>query len=51
MGGVEFYGIGGLQLGGFVPAAQIGSIGFAFKNYDAVWAGLTPSFTGPSTAP
>lgn len=39
-GGVEFYGIGGLQLGGFVPVAQVGSIGFAFKDYNAVWAAM-----------
>src|SRR5258708_6326045 len=36
-GGVEFYGISGLQLGSFVPVAQAGSTGFAFKDYDAVW--------------
>jgi TRAP-type transport system periplasmic protein len=39
-GGVEFYGISGLQLGSFVPVAQTGSIGFAFKDYDAVWAAM-----------
>jgi TRAP-type transport system periplasmic protein len=39
-GGVEFYGISGLQLGSFVPVAQAGSTGFAFKDYDAVWAAM-----------
>jgi tripartite ATP-independent transporter DctP family solute receptor len=39
-GSVEFYGVGGLQFGGLVPVAQIGSTGFAFKDYDAVWAAM-----------
>jgi TRAP-type transport system periplasmic protein len=39
-GGVEFYGMGGPQFGGFVPLAQIANIGFAFSDYNAVWAAM-----------
>lgn len=39
-GALDMYGIGGVQLGGLVPVAQISSLGFAFPDYKSVWAAM-----------
>jgi tripartite ATP-independent transporter DctP family solute receptor len=39
-GALEFYSQSGLVLANIVPAAGINGIGFAFKDYDAVWAAM-----------
>ena len=39
-GGVEFFTLSGLILSTLVPAASISGIGFAFKDYDAVWKAM-----------
>lgn len=36
-GGIEFFTMTGLLLSTLVPKASIPSVGFAFKDYDAVW--------------
>ena len=37
-GAIEFFSLSGLILSTLVPAASINGVGFAFKNYDQVWA-------------
>ena len=37
-GAVEFFTLSGLILSTLVPPASINGVGFAFKNYDQVWA-------------
>ena len=39
-GGIEFFTLSGLILSTFVPPASINGIGFAFKDYDAVWRAM-----------
>ena len=39
-GALEFYSQSGLVLANIVPAAGINGVGFAFKDYDAVWAAM-----------
>jgi len=39
-GAVDFFTLSPLILGTLVPAAQISGLGFAFKNYDDVWAAM-----------
>jgi tripartite ATP-independent transporter DctP family solute receptor len=39
-GGVEFFTLSGLILSTLVPAASINGMGFAFPNYDTVWAAM-----------
>ncbi|MDR2334078.1 TRAP transporter substrate-binding protein [Diaphorobacter ruginosibacter] len=39
-GGVEFFTLSGLILSTLVPGAAITGVGFAFKDYDAVWKAL-----------
>src|SRR5687767_15111111 len=39
-GALEFYSQSGLVLANMVPAAGINGIGFAFKDYDAVWSAM-----------
>ena len=39
-GAIEFFTLSGLILSTLVPAASITGIGFAFKDYDAVWKAL-----------
>ncbi len=39
-GAVEFFTLSGLILATLVPAASINGLGFAFKDYDTVWAAM-----------
>lgn len=39
-GAVDFFSLSGLILSTLVPAASINGVGFAFKNYDQVWAAM-----------
>ena len=39
-GAVELFTLSGLILSTLVPAASINGVGFAFKNYDQVWAAM-----------
>jgi TRAP-type transport system periplasmic protein len=39
-GGLEFFTLSGLILATLVPIASINGIGFAFKDYDHVWAAM-----------
>ena len=39
-GAVEFFTLSGLILATLVPAASINGVGFAFKDYDQVWAAM-----------
>jgi len=39
-GAVEFFTMSGLILSTLVPPASINGVGFAFKNYDQVWAAM-----------
>jgi len=39
-GGVEFFNLSGLILATLIPQVAISAIGFAFKDYDAVWRAL-----------
>ena len=39
-GGIDFFPIPGAILSTLVPVASIDSIGYAFKNYDQVWAAM-----------
>jgi len=39
-GAIDFFTLSSLTLGTLVPVAQISGIGFAFKDYDTVWAAL-----------
>lgn len=39
-GGVDFFMLSPLILSTFVPNASLNGIGFAFKDYDAVWAAM-----------
>jgi TRAP-type transport system periplasmic protein len=39
-GAIEFFTLSGLILSTLVPAASISGIGFAFKDYDAVWKSM-----------
>ena len=39
-GALEFFTLSPLILGTLVPAAQISGVGFAFKDYDQVWAAM-----------
>lgn len=39
-GAIDFFTLSPLILGTLVPAAQISGIGFAFKDYDQVWAAM-----------
>ena len=39
-GAIEFFTLSGLILSTLVPAASISGIGFAFKDYDAVWQAM-----------
>ncbi len=39
-GAVEFFTLSGLILATLVPPASINGVGFAFKNYDQVWAAM-----------
>lgn len=39
-GALEFYSQSGLVLASIVPVAGINGVGFAFKDYDAVWAAM-----------
>lgn len=39
-GGVDFFMLSPLILSTFVPNASLNGIGFAFKNYDAVWSAM-----------
>lgn len=39
-GGIEFFTLSGLILSTLVPAASISGIGFAFKDYAAVWKSM-----------
>ncbi|MDR0273820.1 MAG: TRAP transporter substrate-binding protein [Burkholderiaceae bacterium] len=39
-GAIDFFMLSPLILGTYIPAAQISGIGFAFKDYNAVWAAI-----------
>ncbi|MFP4894013.1 TRAP transporter substrate-binding protein [Paraburkholderia sp. EG304] len=39
-GAIDYFTLSPLILGTLVPAAQVSGIGFAFKNYDEVWAAM-----------
>jgi tripartite ATP-independent transporter DctP family solute receptor len=39
-GAIDYFTLSPLILGTLVPAAQISGLGFAFKNYDQVWAAM-----------
>ena len=39
-GAIEFFTLSGLILATLVPPASINGVGFAFKNYDQVWAAM-----------
>jgi tripartite ATP-independent transporter DctP family solute receptor len=39
-GAVDFFTLSGLILSTYVPVASINGVGFAFKDYDAVWAAM-----------
>jgi tripartite ATP-independent transporter DctP family solute receptor len=39
-GAIEFFSLSGLILSTLVPPSSINGIGFAFKNYDQVWAAM-----------
>jgi tripartite ATP-independent transporter DctP family solute receptor len=39
-GAVDFFTLSPLILGTFIPSAQISGMGFAFKDYDNVWAAM-----------
>ncbi len=39
-GAIDFFTLSGLILATLVPVTSINGIGFAFKNYDAVWAAM-----------
>src|SRR5690348_5957602 len=39
-GAIEFFTLSGLILATLVPAASINGVGFAFKDYDQVWAAM-----------
>ena len=39
-GGIEFFTLSGLILATLVPVASINGIGFAFRDYDHVWAAM-----------
>jgi len=39
-GGVEFFNLSGLILATLIPTVSISAIGFAFKDYDAVWKAM-----------
>ncbi|MDE2364491.1 MAG: TRAP transporter substrate-binding protein [Hyphomicrobiales bacterium] len=39
-GALEFFSLSGLILATLVPAASINGVGFAFPNYDKVWAAM-----------
>ena len=39
-GAIDYFTLSPLILGTLVPAAQISGMGFAFKNYDEVWAAM-----------
>ena len=39
-GAVDFFTLSPLILGTYIPAAQISGMGFAFKDYESVWAAL-----------
>src|SRR5437763_3587603 len=39
-GAIEFFTLSGLILSTLVPVASINGIGFAFKDYDQVWAAM-----------
>jgi tripartite ATP-independent transporter DctP family solute receptor len=39
-GALEFFSLSGLILSTLVPAAAINGVGFAFKDYDAVWPAM-----------
>jgi tripartite ATP-independent transporter DctP family solute receptor len=39
-GAIEFFSLSGLILSTLVPPASINGVGFAFKNYDQVWAAM-----------
>jgi tripartite ATP-independent transporter DctP family solute receptor len=39
-GAIEFFSLSGLILATLVPPASINGVGFAFKNYDQVWAAM-----------
>lgn len=39
-GAIEFFSLSGLILATLVPVASINGIGFAFKDYDQVWAAM-----------
>jgi len=39
-GAIDFFNLSPLILGTLVPAAQISGVGFAFKDYDQVWAAM-----------
>jgi tripartite ATP-independent transporter DctP family solute receptor len=45
-GALEFYSQSGLVLANIVPVAGINGIGFAFKDYDAVWAAMDGDLGG-----
>ncbi|CAM2162121.1 TRAP-type transport system periplasmic protein [Paraburkholderia sacchari] len=39
-GAIDYFTLSPLILGTLVPAAQVSGVGFAFKNYDEVWAAM-----------
>ena len=39
-GAIDFFSLSGLILSTLVPASSINGVGFAFKNYDQVWAAM-----------
>lgn len=45
-GGIEFFSTGGLILSTLVPVASINGMGFAFKDYDAVWKAMDGDLGG-----
>ncbi|WP_376960419.1 TRAP transporter substrate-binding protein [Azospirillum sp. A26] len=45
-GGIEFFSTGGLILSTLVPVASINGMGFAFKDYDAVWKAMDGQLGG-----
>ena len=49
-GAIDFFTLSGLILATLVPVTSINGIGFAFKNYDTVWAAMDGELGAPVRA-
>ena len=43
-GAIDFFTVSGLLIDSFVPVAAANGVGYAFKNYDQVWAAMDGEF-------